>query len=109
MSGIESPVIVMMSPVSSPTQPTTTTSQICENVANQLMLVLPDLEEIASKENVSIELQQVKEPETSVEKVTETQPHPQPLRFKCMKLRSPPGISTPLHKALFQSPRPCRV
>jgi hypothetical protein len=60
-----------MSPVSSPTQPET-------NTTSQLMLILPDLEEIASKENVSIELQQVKEPETSVEKVTETQPQPQP-------------------------------
>ena len=84
MSGIESPVIVMMSPVSSPTQPTTTTSQICENVANQLMLVLPDLEEISSMEqipssppvavyahasasepiSVTIELDQIKEPGT---------------------------------------------
>ena len=68
MSGIESPVLVTMSPVSSPTQAntntTTTNTQICENVASQLMLILPDLEEIASKENVSIELQQVKEPET---------------------------------------------
>jgi hypothetical protein len=74
MSGIESPVIVMMSPVSSPTQPTTTTSQICENVASQLMLVLPDLEEIVSMEqipsslsapesiSVNIELEQIKEP-----------------------------------------------
>ena len=70
-TGAESPVIVTMSPVSSPTQPET-------NTTSQLMLILPDLEEIASKENVSIELQQVKEPETSVEKVTETQPQPQP-------------------------------
>jgi len=77
MSGIESPVIVMMSPVSSPTQPTqptTTTSQICENVVSQLMLVLPDLEEIVSMEqipsslsapesiSVNIELEQIKEP-----------------------------------------------
>ena len=56
-TGAESPVIVTMSPVSSPTQPET-------NTTSQLMLILPDLEEIASKENVSIELQQVKEPET---------------------------------------------
>lgn len=73
MSGIESPVIVTMSPVSSPTQANTTT-QICENVASQLMLVLPDLEEIASMEqipsslpapesiSVNIELEQIKEP-----------------------------------------------
>jgi hypothetical protein len=64
MSGIESPVIVTMSPVSSPTQANTTNTQICENVASQLMLVLPDLEEIASGEKVTIELQQVKEHET---------------------------------------------
>ena len=68
-SGVESPVIVSLSPVSSPTQNET-------NTTNQLMLILPDLEEIASKENVSIELQQVKEPESSVEKNPE--PHPQP-------------------------------
>jgi hypothetical protein len=69
MSGIESPVIVTMSPVSSPTQSNANanaTTQICENVANQLMLVLPDLEEIASSENVKIELEKIqpKEPET---------------------------------------------
>ena len=75
MSGIESPVIVTMSPVSSPTQAnantntntnmTMSTLQICENVASQLMLVLPDLEETASpNEKVNIELEQVKEPET---------------------------------------------
>lgn len=71
MSGIESPVIVTMSPVSSPTQANTntntnmTTLQICENVASQLMLVLPDLEETASpNEKVNIELEQVKELET---------------------------------------------
>ena len=74
MSGIESPVIVTMSPVSSPTQANTTNTQICENVANQLMLVLPDLEEIASMEQISsslpaptsvnIELEQIKESET---------------------------------------------
>lgn len=64
MSGIESPVLVTMSPVSSPTQANTTNTQICENVASQLMLVLPDLEEIASGEKVTIELQQVKEHET---------------------------------------------
>jgi hypothetical protein len=78
MSGIESPVIVTMSPVSSPTQANTTNTQICENVASQLMLVLPDLEEIASMEqipsslpaptsavesiSVNIELEQIKEP-----------------------------------------------
>lgn len=88
-SGIESPVIVTMSPVSSPSQPETSTT-------NQLMLVLPDLEEIASSqnakspspppapapvpvpapavENITIELQQVKEPETQ----TTPQPQPQP-------------------------------
>jgi len=59
-SGVESPVIVSLSPVSSPTQNET-------NTTNQLMLILPDLEEIASKENVSIELERVKETETSVE------------------------------------------
>jgi hypothetical protein len=69
MSGIESPVIVTMSPVSSPTQANananTTNTQICENVASQLMLVLPDLEEISSSnEKVNIELEQVKEHET---------------------------------------------
>ena len=69
MSGIESPVIVTMSPVSSPTQANananTTNTQICENVASQLMLVLPDLEEISSSnEKVNIELEQVKELET---------------------------------------------
>ena len=80
MSGIESPVIVTMSPVSSPTQANTTNTQICENVASQLMLVLPDLEEISSMEqipsslpaptsaqesiSVNIELEQVKESET---------------------------------------------
>jgi hypothetical protein len=68
-SGVESPVIVNLSPVSSPTQNET-------NTTSQLMLILPDLEEIASKENVSIELERVKESETSVEKVTETQPQP---------------------------------
>jgi hypothetical protein len=65
MSGIESPVIVTMSPVSSPTQANATNTQICENVASQLMLVLPDLEEISSSsEKVNIELEKVKEPET---------------------------------------------
>jgi hypothetical protein len=70
MSGIESPVIVTMSPVSSPTQANAnaanaTNTQICENVASQLMLVLPDLEEISSSnEKVNIELEQVKEHET---------------------------------------------
>lgn len=83
MSGIESPVLVTMSPVSSPTQANTTNTQICENVASQLMLVLPDLEEISSPSShfpvyestsapapapepisVNIELEQIKEPET---------------------------------------------
>jgi|LauGreDrversion4_2_1035121.scaffolds.fasta_scaffold37600_3 hypothetical protein len=74
MSGIESPVIVTMSPVSSPTQANTTNTQICENLANQLMLVLPDLEEISSMQqipspapestSVNIELEQIKESET---------------------------------------------
>jgi hypothetical protein len=74
MSGIESPVIVTMSPVSSPTQANTTNTQICENLANQLMLVLPDLEKIASMQqipspapestSVNIELEQIKESET---------------------------------------------
>jgi hypothetical protein len=88
-SGIESPVMVTMSPVSSPTQPQTSTT-------NQLMLVLPDLEEIASSqnakspspppapvpvpasaaENITIELQQVKEPETQT--TPQIQPQPQP-------------------------------
>lgn len=84
-SGIESPVIVTMSPVSSPTQPETSTT-------NQLMLVLPDLEEIASSqnakspspppapapavENITIELQQVKESETH--SMPQPQPSPQP-------------------------------
>lgn len=70
-TGVESPVIVSLSPVSSPTQ-----NEI--NTTNQLMLILPDLEEIASKENVSIELQQVKEPETSIEKNLNQEPQPQP-------------------------------
>jgi hypothetical protein len=83
-SGIESPVIVTMSPVSSPTQPEASTT-------NQLMLVLPDLEEIASSqnekspspppapapavENITIEPQQVKEPETP--EVSPQPPSPQ--------------------------------
>lgn len=91
MSGIESPVIVTMSPVSSPTQANTTNTQICENLANQLMLVLPDLEEIASMEqipsslpaptsaadsiSVNIELEQIKEPETP--EVSPQPPSPQ--------------------------------
>jgi len=58
-----------MSPVSSPSQNET-------NTTSQLMLILPDLEEIASKENVSIELQRVKEPETAVETNQDPQPHP---------------------------------
>jgi hypothetical protein len=68
-TGAESPVIVTMSPVSSPSQNET-------NTTSQLMLILPDLEEIASKENVSIELQRVKEPETAVETNQDPQPHP---------------------------------
>ena len=82
MSGIESPVLVTMSPVSSPTQSNATNTQICENVANRLMLVLPDLEEIASSENIKIELEQIqpKEPETpaSTPVVLSTSPSPSP-------------------------------
>jgi hypothetical protein len=85
MSGIESPVLVTMSPVSSPTQSNANTNanaantQICENVANQLMLVLPDLEEIASSENVKIELGQIqpKEPETPASTPVVLSPSPQ--------------------------------
>ena len=82
MSGIESPVIVTMSPVSSPTQSNANanaTTQICENVANQLMLVLPDLEEIASSENVKIELEKIqpKEPETPTSTPLVSSPSPQ--------------------------------
>ena len=85
MSGIESPVLVTMSPVSSPTQSNANTNtnaantQICENVANQLMLVLPDLEEIASSENVKIELGQIqpKEPEPSASTPVVLSPSPQ--------------------------------
>jgi hypothetical protein len=87
-TGAESPVVVTMSPVSSPTQPNT--NQVCENVASQLMLVLPDLEEIPktavqSTISTSIELQQIKEPEiqkespsspTSSEAETETKTEP---------------------------------
>ena len=98
MSGIESPVIVTMSPVTSPTQSNTTNTHICENVASQLMLVLPDLEEISSMEQISssprspspapapaaapvsaqadalivIELQEVKEPHPNPEKEKES-------------------------------------
>jgi len=95
MSGIESPVLVTMSPVTSPTQPKTTNTantHICENVASQLMLVLPDLEEISSMEQISssprsplpahapaeadalivIELQEVKEPHPNPEKEKES-------------------------------------
>ena len=94
MSGIESPVIVTMSPVSSPTQANTTNTQICENVASQLMLVLPDLEEIASMEqipsslpaptsaqesiSVNIELEQVKESETPVVSSPPSSPQTEP-------------------------------
>lgn len=67
-SGIESPVLVTMSPVSSPTQPeTNTTTHNCENLENKLILILPDLEEIASSEKVSIELDNLKEKETIIE------------------------------------------
>lgn len=77
-SGIESPVLVTTSPVSSPTQPDINNiTEICENVASQLILVLPDLEEIASSEKVTIELQQIKEPETIVEiPIPQSQPQP---------------------------------
>ena len=88
MSGIESPVIVTMSPVSSPTQTNTTNTRICENVANQLMLVLPDLEEIVSMEqipssvpevtSVIIELEQIKESETPAIVVVSSLPSPSP-------------------------------
>ena len=91
MSGIESPVLVTMSPVTSPTQPKTTNAtntHICENVASQLMLVLPDLEEISSSPRspppapaqtdaqadalIDIELQEVKEPHPHPEKEKES-------------------------------------
>lgn len=85
MSGIESPVLVTMSPVSSPTQSNANTNanattQICENVASQLMLVLPDLEEITSSENVKIELEQIqpKEPEPSTSTPVVLSPSPSP-------------------------------
>jgi len=92
-SGIESPVLVTMSPVSSPTQSNTNTNattNVCENVASQLMLVLPDLEEMTSMEQISssprspppapaeadalivIELQEVKEPHPNPEKEKES-------------------------------------
>jgi hypothetical protein len=87
MSGIESPVIVTMSPVSSPMQTNAnmTTLQICENVASQLRLVLPDLEEVASSSNekVNIELQQIKEPETpNTPETSEVLPKPEPVKEK---------------------------
>ena len=76
-----------MSPVSSPTQANTTNTQICENLANQLMLVLPDLEEIASMQqipspapestSVNIELEQIKESETPAP-VVASLPSPSP-------------------------------
>ena len=85
-TGAESPVIVTMSPVSSPTQPNT--NQFCENVASQLMLVLPDLEEISktavqSTSSTNIELQQIKESETpeaspQTEPVKETESKTEP-------------------------------
>ena len=80
MSGIESPVLVTMSPVSSPTQSNATNTQICENVASQLMLVLPDLEEITSSENIKIELEQIqpKEPETPASAPVVLSPSPSP-------------------------------
>ena len=103
MSGIESPVIVTMSPVSSPTQANTTNTQICENVASQLMLVLPDLEEIASMEqipsslpaptsaaesiSVNIELEQVKEPETPVVSSPPSSPQTEPEKEKESKTK----------------------
>lgn len=87
MSGIESPVIVTMSPVSSPMQTNAnmTTLQICENVASQLRLVLPDLEEVASSSNekVNIELQQIKEPETpNTPETSEVLPKTEPVKEK---------------------------
>ena len=103
MSGIESPVIVTMSPVSSPTQANTTNTQICENVASQLMLVLPDLEEIASMEqipsslpaptsaaesiSVNIELEQIKEPETPVVSSPPSSPQTEPEKEKESKTK----------------------
>ena len=97
MSGIESPVIVTMSPVSSPTQSNTTNTQICENVASQLMLVLPDLEEIVSMEqipspapeptSVNIELEQVKEPQTPVASSPPSSPQTEPEKEKESKTK----------------------
>lgn len=97
MSGIESPVIVTMSPVSSPTQANTSNTQICENVASQLMLVLPDLEEISSMEqipssapesiSVNIELEQVKEPETPVASSPPSSPQTEPEKEKESKTK----------------------
>jgi len=92
-SGIESPVLVTMSPVSSPTQ-SKTTNQVCENAVNQLLLVLPDLEQL-SKEQISssprsppladaeivIELQEVKEPHPH------PHPHPHPEKEKESKTK----------------------
>ena len=76
-----------MSPVSSPMQTNAnmTTLQICENVASQLRLVLPDLEEVASSSNekVNIELQQIKEPETpNTPETSEVLPKPEPVKEK---------------------------
>ena len=97
MSGIESPVIVTMSPVSSPTQSNTTNTQICENVASQLMLVLPDLEEIVSMEqipspapeptSVNIELEQVKEPQIPVASSPPSSPQTEPEKEKESKTK----------------------
>jgi hypothetical protein len=103
MSGIESPVIVTMSPVSSPTQANTTNTQICENVASQLMLVLPDLEKIASIEqilsslptpttaaesiSVNIDLEQIKESETHVASSPPSSPQTEPEKEKESKTK----------------------
>ena len=97
MSGIESPVIVTMTPVSSPTQSNTTNTQICENVASQLMLVLPDLEEIVSMEqipspapeptSVNIELEQVKEPQIPVASSPPSSPQTEPEKEKESKTK----------------------
>jgi hypothetical protein len=106
MSGIESPVLVTMSPVTSPTQPKTTNTintHICENVASQLMLVLPDLEEISSMEqlpssltaptsapesiSINIELEQIKESETPVVSSPTSSPQTEPEKEKESKTK----------------------
>jgi hypothetical protein len=92
-----------MSPVSSPTQANTTNAQICENVASQLMLVLPDLEEIASMDqipsslpaptsaaesiSVNIELEQIKESETPVVSSPPSSPQTDPEKEKESKTK----------------------